>query len=455
MEEMSNSQKKRLARQKAIQDEKRAKIKEKVITVSVIVAFIAIIAAAMIYNYRKAQSTYVPLTNFSAMINADGSLKGVDVKKAVGDISPSDIKIDKNTIAYTEENAENEISHLLDQHRTYITEGDHEMADGDRINLDFVGKVDGKEFEGGSSNGEGYELVLGSNSFVDDFEAQLVGSKIGDDVTVEVTFPEDYGNKELNGKDAVFECHINGYYEDREFNDEFVKEFLSEYASTAEEYKQYLIDNAYTQNLDYAIDNWLYENATVSEYDKNYLHYMEEYVMNMDRSSYDQMQQMYKNYGMESPYADYDAYLAENYEDYEAHRLEEAQRLVAVNEYYQVFYEQSGLKLTEEDFDAFVARYNLSEEAIQSYGRPYLTQEAIHDKVREWLRDKVDIGNYPATEDTSDISASDDDVVIEDVTTEPEADQEEAEQEETESESVESQTVETESAEITTQPAED
>ena len=78
--------------------------------------------------------------------------------------------------------------------------------DGDQVTLDFVGKVDDVAFEGGSA--EDYPLVLGSNSFIPGFEDQLVGTKVGQELDVEVTFPEEYGNADLAGKPAVFTCTI-------------------------------------------------------------------------------------------------------------------------------------------------------------------------------------------------------------------------------------------------------
>lgn len=73
--------------------------------------------------------------------------------------------------------------------------------------------MDGVAFDGGSTNGAGTDLTIGSGSYIDDFEEQLIGHQEGDEVTVEVTFPEDYGNEELNGKDATFEVTINQIYD--------------------------------------------------------------------------------------------------------------------------------------------------------------------------------------------------------------------------------------------------
>ncbi len=87
------------------------------------------------------------------------------------------------------------------------------IENGDTVNIDYVGTVDGVEFDGGSTNGAGADLTIGSGRYIDDFEEQLIGSHPGDTVEVNVTFPEDYGNEELSGKDAVFEVVINGIYE--------------------------------------------------------------------------------------------------------------------------------------------------------------------------------------------------------------------------------------------------
>lgn len=87
------------------------------------------------------------------------------------------------------------------------------VADQDTVNIDYVGTVDGVEFEGGSTNGAGTDLVIGSGSYIDDFEEQLIGSHPGDEVQVEVTFPEDYSSQDLAGKDAVFTVTINGIYQ--------------------------------------------------------------------------------------------------------------------------------------------------------------------------------------------------------------------------------------------------
>lgn len=118
---------------------------------------------------------------------------GLKLTRPVADIPEGDIDEALNNIA--------------EQQVTYKERGKTAKAkDKDQIVIDFVGKVDGEEFEGGK--GEGFELVLGSGQFIAGFEDQLVGAKAGDDVEVKVTFPEGYHAKDLAGKDAVFDVKV-------------------------------------------------------------------------------------------------------------------------------------------------------------------------------------------------------------------------------------------------------
>lgn len=96
----------------------------------------------------------------------------------------------------------------------YSTDASLTVEDGDTVNIDYVGSVDGIEFEGGSTQGQGTDLVIGSGSYIDDFEEQLIGAHPGDEVDVYATFPDPYNNNpDLSGKEALFEVTINGIYE--------------------------------------------------------------------------------------------------------------------------------------------------------------------------------------------------------------------------------------------------
>ena len=96
---------------------------------------------------------------------------------------------------------------------SYSTDTSLTVKDGDTVNIDYVGKIDGTAFDGGSTNGQGTDLEIGSGSYIDDFEDQLVGAHPGDEVEVTVTFPDGYDAADLAGKEAVFDVTVNGIYE--------------------------------------------------------------------------------------------------------------------------------------------------------------------------------------------------------------------------------------------------
>ena len=86
------------------------------------------------------------------------------------------------------------------------------VQNGDTVFIDYVGSIDGVEFEGGNTHGQGTELTIGSHMYIDDFEEQLIGHKAGDEVDVNVTFPADYQMEDLAGKDALFKVTIHSIY---------------------------------------------------------------------------------------------------------------------------------------------------------------------------------------------------------------------------------------------------
>ncbi|MBQ7095499.1 MAG: trigger factor [Clostridia bacterium] len=142
------------------------------------------------------------------------------------------IKATKNVYTVTETEVKARLEQLQKQNeRTIVVE--RESKDGDTVNIDFDGSVDGVHFDGGK--GENYDLVLGSGSFIPGFEPQLVGKKAGEEVKVEVTFPEDYHAEDLKGKAAIFDCKINEVKETEvpELDDEFAKD-VSEFDTLAD-----------------------------------------------------------------------------------------------------------------------------------------------------------------------------------------------------------------------------
>ena len=120
----------------------------------------------------------------------------------------------KNTTSSGDAAAESgSTDNSTDDSTSYSTDSSLTVEDGDTVNIDYVGSIDGIEFDGGNTQGNGTDLTIGSGRYIDDFEEQLIGAHPGDEVEVTVTFPDDYGNDELNGKEAVFDVTVNGIYQ--------------------------------------------------------------------------------------------------------------------------------------------------------------------------------------------------------------------------------------------------
>ena len=159
----------------------------------------------------------------------------VAVKPAVELGEYKGIQVEKAPIEVKDEEIEAQITKEREANSRTVTVDDRAVAQGDIVTLDFEGFVDGVAFEGGK--GENYDLTIGSNTFIPGFEDQLVGAEIGKELDVNVTFPEEYGAKELAGKAAVFKCKVNGIKvkELPAVDDEFAQE-VSEF-DTLDEYK--------------------------------------------------------------------------------------------------------------------------------------------------------------------------------------------------------------------------
>ena len=175
-----------------------------------------------------------------------------------------DLEIAKDSVEVTEEDVENELK-ALQQKNVELQVKEGEIALGDTANIDFKGFVNGVAFEGGEA--KGYDLEIGSGAFIPGFEEQLVGAKEGQDLDINVTFPEQY-SKELAGKPAVFKIHVNSVKEKvvPEINDDLALDANIEGVSNLEELKEHLRktisskkeqdadNNAFTKLLDTIFD---------------------------------------------------------------------------------------------------------------------------------------------------------------------------------------------------------
>jgi trigger factor len=147
----------------------------------------------------------------------------------IPDVDAAKIKLDRLVVKADDKSVDEALANLAASAQSFEDRKKGAKAkDGDQIVIDFKGSVDGELFEGGTA--DDYPLVLGSNSFIPGFEGQLVGAKAGDEVSVNVTFPESYGAAHLAGKAAVFACSVKAVKEPKpsEINDELAKKYGAE-----------------------------------------------------------------------------------------------------------------------------------------------------------------------------------------------------------------------------------
>ena len=165
-----------------------------------------------------------------------GEYKGVEVQKTKSEV--------------TEEDIETEIKRAREKNSRLITVEDRGVEDGDQVTIDFDGSVDGKRFEGGKA--EDYPLTIGSHTFIDNFEEQLIGKKTGEECEVNVTFPAEYHVEELKNKPAVFKVKVKEIQRKElpEANDDFASE-VSDF-DTMEEYKKDLTEKLQAEKIEAA-----------------------------------------------------------------------------------------------------------------------------------------------------------------------------------------------------------
>lgn len=276
---------------------------------------------------------------------------------------------------------------LLEQHATTEIKNS-EAENGDTVNLDFEGFQDGVAFEGGK--GVNYDLVLGSHTFIPGFEDQLVGHKAGDEVDVNVTFPENYQAENLKGKPAVFKCKINKVLIKKPavLDDDFAKKFEM---SSVDELKKALEDQLYVKNANKELNEYvgkvwqhIYENSDV-EFDDEELESKINEVVNYYGD-------MMKQYG-----ATLDQYLEMakmTLDDFKKQVRPDAVNMMIMDIVTAHVIEKENLIVTEEDLDAEVAQikayYNLPEEECNNIRKnevENLKKDILKSKISKLLLD--------------------------------------------------------------------
>lgn len=193
-----------------------------------------------------------------------GAYKGVEVT-----VEPKEEVTDARIQEYIDQSLESRVTY---------EEVDREVQDGDQVNIDYVGKKDGEAFEGGSSGEGGYDLTIGSDSFIDGFEEGLIGAKKGDTLNLNLTFPDNYTAADLAGQAVVFTVTVNTVKESvlPELNDEYVAGLNLENCATVDEYKEYVrnmlqeqADYTYNQNVQNAVFEVVYNESEIEGVDQD------------------------------------------------------------------------------------------------------------------------------------------------------------------------------------------
>ena len=323
--------------------------------------------------------------DYSLGLKANGYFDGVvasdyvTLPELTGIVMPDDVK----TVADADLQAQ--IDSILDG---YATDGkiyDRAVENGDQVNIDYVGRVDGVAFQGGSTGGAGTVVTAGGSEYIDDFLTQIIGAKPGDTVMVKVTFPDPYpNNADLAGKDAEFETVINYIQGERivpELTDDWVKTTLADKGYTdVADMKAKLTDQLLQDQLQaYALE-WLQSNSTFAEVPEKLIDIQNQQLMvDFSNSAYYynmSLQQMLAYYG----YTD----LASLSADYRADFVSSTQGFLMC----QAVAEKVGIEIDDEDIKAYFTDYIGNPEYsgfLSYYGAGYIGQDVLVYQVSRYL----------------------------------------------------------------------
>ena len=320
--------------------------------------------------------------NYGKVYDDNGYLK---------DIKASDyVKLpDLNSITLDKADLEYRINTFLAYYPDTKKITDRAVVDGDSLNIDYVGFIDGAPFEGGDTNGEGTDVTIGYTSYIDDFLEQLIGHFPGETFDINVTFPDPYPNEENNkpelaGKDATFRTtinHINEYVMP-EWNDDFVSKNLAgtygwETAAEAEQsIKEVLVE-------DYVLDN--------TEFVKDIPQELIDYITDL-RLNY------YEGYAAASN-IEINSFLqyyvgVESVEAFRESFKEEATENAKFDLIYQAIAEAAGYSTSEDDIKAYFMDLNDTDdysEYAEAFGLPYIKAVIMYENMSKKLFESAQI----------------------------------------------------------------
>jgi trigger factor len=318
-------------------------------------------------------------------IDENGYWKGITALDYVELYDYDSFAIPSETHNISDEAVQNEVDTLLANYSTSEEITDRAIIDGDTVNIDYVGSVDGVTFDGGSTDGAGTEVTVGETNYIDDFIEQLIGHSPGETFDINVTFPEDYGQDDLNGKDAVFVTTINYIVKtvNPELTDAFVVENLSEeYGwNTISEMRDGLSTNLQKIAIQNYIQDYLSSDVTVKSAPDSLV----EYQVNSMKKYY---QDSAESYGMEleeflSAYvgvSTLDELITSSADD----NMKAAQTSLII----QAIAEEQKITVTDDDVATYFKEQLGTDdysEYEETYGMPYLKQAVLSAKVMDYL----------------------------------------------------------------------
>ena len=348
-------------------------------------------------------STTTPDTNQAAgSDDSDSELSGEDV--VIGDYSEYSqyvtslgtyvgIEVNMTPAEVTDEDVENTVnSNVMNGTTTEEITDRNIVQDGDIANLDYTGYMDGEAFDGGSASG--YDLTIGSGSFIDGFEEGLVGATVGETVEINVTFPEDYTQADYAGKEATFKVTVNAIKQQvtPELNDEWVAN-NSDY-SNVEEYKESIrtqLEAAAAQEVvDTKADRVLeqiYNNSTIEGFPEGRV---EDFVAYMN-SNYESYASMFG-----TTLEDFiSGYYGMTMEEYTEQLTSIAELNIGTEMLCYRIAQEEGLALTDEEYQAGAQQYATEngyetvEEFEAAYTKAQIYDRIIIDRVMEYVADNA------------------------------------------------------------------
>jgi len=393
---LSKSKQKRMAQSKKTQADRRAMKRGKLIGIcalAAVVILIGVIIAIGAVNKANRVTAVAASTDCSQMLDDNGFISGVKATDYV--TLPADvdnIQVPYSEIEYMEDSINEDIASALSAHQILNDDESKKVASGDKINIDYEGKVDGNTFDGGSY--EGYDLTIGSGVFLEGFEDQLIDAKVGSTVNVNVTFPEDYSNADVAGKDAVFTVKVNGIYEDPAYNDDFVKEYYSAYADTAEGYREYIRSVNEKDALKTWLETYLSDNSEANKYPDGYVKLLQKVLRYGDEEDYNSMNEYYYSFTGQTMYSSFADYINMSENEYAKSLKTEAMDTAKMNMVYQAILEKNGVTVSGDDYKSYLeAKGDTStyDTYVSKYGVPYTVEQYVKLKAIEILSDKATI----------------------------------------------------------------